>query len=80
MSKLESDMARLDKKLHSSGRKTKGGWLGLPSPSKVVQKSISRHYGNSSLDRKIRNVSRRHPNRNLMVTINSRKDFKVEPE
>ena len=26
MSKLESDMARLDKKLKSSGRKTKGNW------------------------------------------------------
>ena len=31
MSKLESDMARLDKKLHSSGRKTKGNW-GFSNP------------------------------------------------
>ena len=26
MSKLESDLAKFDKKLHGSGRKTKGNW------------------------------------------------------
>jgi hypothetical protein len=51
MSKLESDMARFDRKLYGSGRVTKGTWsfMGFSnhkkggSPAETVRKSIRRH-------------------------------------
>jgi hypothetical protein len=56
MSKLEQDMARLDKKLYGSGRKTKGAWGihfgGTNWGKKIKQSRPSSWAGMSSRERR----------------------------